>query len=198
MAKQLQQRLDALEALVLNLQTQNTNLQNKVNNLQNEAAAAAAAAPVAPAAVLPAAAAAAPIPYAENSERYDVEQLINFNTRLGTTVYEQGVKALTQEFEMRPESKVVFLQAFQERCIKIGWSEGSKNITKFTNQDGNVIDLVMKYGQIKVATLKTKCESFVKPGSTDYGTPAMQNNHMMSLCLKNMLTKEAMTWLSPY
>ena len=112
MAKQLQQRLDALEALVLNLQTQNTNLQNEVNNLQNAAAAAAAAAPVAPVALHPAAAAAAPIPYAENPGRYNVEQSINFNTRLGTTVYKQGVKALTQEFDMQPESTVVFLQAF--------------------------------------------------------------------------------------
>ena len=198
MADQLQQRLDALEALVNTLQAQNTNLQNEVTNLQNAAAAAAAAAPVIPGAVLPAAAVAAPIPYAENPGRYDVEQVINFNTRLGTTVYEQGVKALTQEFDMRPESTVVFLQAFQERCVEIGWSEGSKNITKFTNQDGNVIDLVTQYGQINVATLKTECERFAKPGGADYGTRATQNNHMMSLCLKNTLTKEAMARLSPY
>ena len=172
MADQLQQRLDALEALVNNLPAHNTNLQNKVTNLQNASAAATAAAPVIPGAALPAAAVAAPIPYAENQGRYDVEQVINFNTRLGTTVYEQGVKALTQEFDMQPEFMVIFLQAFQERCIEIGWSKGSKNITKFTNQDGNVIDLVMQYGQINVATLKTECECFAKPGGADYGTRA--------------------------
>jgi hypothetical protein len=35
-------------------------------------------------------------------------------------------------------------------------------------------------------------------GGVDYGTRATQNNHMMSLCLSNSLTKEATARLSPY
>ena len=136
MADQLQARLDQLEASLLNLQQQNTQLQNEVNVLQ--AAAAAAPVPV----VVPAAPAVAPAIFAENPGRYDVEAIINFQTRLGTTVYDQGVKALPKEFDMKPESTVVFLQAFQARCTEIGWSEGTKNITKFTNVNGTVIDLV--------------------------------------------------------
>lgn len=192
MADQLQARLDELEASLLNLQQQNTQLQNEVNVLQ----AAAAAAPVA--GVVPAAPAVAPVVFAENPGRYDVEAIINFQTRLGTTIYDQGVKALTKEFDMKPESTVVFLQAFQARCTEIGWSEGSKNITKFTNANGTVIDLVTQYGQIDSATLKTQCERFAKLGGADYGTRATQNNHMMSLCLSNTLTKDATARLSPY
>jgi len=194
MADQLQARLDQLEATLLNIQQQNTQLQNEVNVLQ--AAAAAAPMPVG----VPAAAAAAAIPvvFAENPGRYDVEAIINFQTRLGTTVYDQGVKALPKEFDMKPESTVVFLQAFQARCTEIGWSEGTKNITKFANASGTVIDLVTQYGQIDSATLKTQCERFAKVGGADFGTRATQNNHMMSLCLSNTLTKDATARLSPY
>ena len=88
MANQLQQRLDALEAFVNTSQAQDTNLQNKVNHLQNATAAAAVAAPAIPFAVPPAAAVMAPITYAENPGQYDVEQIINVNTRLGMTVYD--------------------------------------------------------------------------------------------------------------
>ena len=192
MADQLQARLDQLEASLLNLQQQNTQLQNEVNILQ--AAAAAAPVPV----VVPAAPAAAPVIFAENPGRHDVEAIINFQTQLGTTIYDQGVKALPKEFDMKPESTVVFLQAFQARCTEIGWSEGTKNITKFTNANGTVIDLVAQYGQIDSATLKAQCERFAKLGGGDYGTRATQNNHMMSLCLSNTLTKDAMARLSPY
>ena len=193
MAEEIQDRLQALEALVQLLQGQNNAIQNEVTQLQH---AAAAAPPVVP---LPAAAAAAPaVIYAENPGRYDVEQAINFQTRLGTTVYDQGVKALTNEFDMKPESTVVFIQAFLERCTEIGWSEGTKNITKFVNANGRPIDLITQYGQIDAVTLKTQCERFCKIGGADYGTRATQNNHMMSACLKNSLTKEAVARLSPY
>lgn len=193
MADQLQARLDQLEATLLALQQQNANLQNEVNMLQ----VAAAAAPPLPV-VVPAAAPAAPVIFAENPGRYDVEAIINFQTRLGTTVYEQAVKALTKEFDMKPESTVVFIQDFQARCTEIGWSEGTKNITKFINDHGVTIDLVTQYGQIDSATLKIQCERFAKLGGADYGTRATQNNHMMTLCLTNTLTKEATARLSPY
>ena len=162
------------------------------------AAAIAAAAPAPP--IMPVAAAATPpiVVYADNPGRYDVEEIINFKTRLGTTVYDQGIKTLTKEFDMKPKSTVVFLQAFQQRCTKIGWSEGNKNITKFTNTSGKAINLISQYGQIGAATLKTECEQFAKPGGVAYNNLATQNNYMMSLCLINSLTKEAMARLSPY
>jgi hypothetical protein len=113
-------------------------------------------------------------------------------------VYERGIKALTKPFDMKPESTVVFLQSFQERCTEIGWSEGSKNITKFVNKDGETINLVTEYGRIDIDTLKTECERFCKVGGADYNTRATQNNYMMSLCLTSSLTEEALARLSPY
>jgi hypothetical protein len=73
-----------------------------------------------------------------------------------------------------------------------------KNITKFMNANGTVIDLVTQYGQNNGATLKAQCKRFAKLGGADYGTHATQNNHMISLCLLNTLTKDAMARLSPY
>jgi hypothetical protein len=191
MAAQMQARLDQLEAIVQALQDQNTNLQNEITALQN-----APPPPAAPAGLAPAAAPA--VVYAENPGRYDVNAIINFNTRLGTFIYDQGTKPLSKDFDMKSEDVVVFLQAFQQRCTEIGWSEGTMNITKFINSKGENIDLQSQYGQIDSATLKAQCERFCKVGEPDYGTRATQNNHMMGLCLNSSLTKGAMAKLQPY
>ena len=52
----------------------------------------------------------------------------------------------------------------------MGWSKGTKQITKFTNQDGVDINIIKNYGQIDMATLKTACERFCKAGEADSAT----------------------------
>lgn len=197
MDDQLQERLTQLEATVLTLQTQNAALQNEVTALQ---AAAPAAVPPAPPAPAPVAAATAPhvVVYAENPGRYDVESIIDYNSRLGITIYDQGTKPLATKFDMTPAGLSVFLHSFQERCTEMGWSEGTKNITKFTNSNGQVIDLRTQFGQCDALTMKTQCERFCKPGGADYGTRATQNNHMMGGFLISSLSPEALARLQPH
>ncbi len=77
-------------------------------------------------------------------------------------------------------------------------SKGTKQITKFTNRDGIVIDIIKNYGQINMATLKTACERFCKVGKADSATQARQNNKMMSMCLANSLSLTAKVQLLTY
>jgi hypothetical protein len=69
---------------------------------------------------------------------------------------------------MKSNSTVVFTQSVVERCTEIGWSQGTQNITQFTNQDGQAISLPTEYGRIDMATLTTQCERFMEPTGADY------------------------------
>ena len=80
----------------------------------------------------------------------------------------------------------------------MGCSEGTKQITKFTNRDGVNINIIKNYGQINMATLKTVCERFCKAGEADAATPARQHNKMMIMCLANSLSLTAKVQLLTY
>ena len=172
-----------LQALIIALQGQVTALQN-----------AAPAAPAAPtAAVL----------FAETPQTLGVDDLIDYSTKRGKDIYNQGCealddKALTNGFNMTPNETVVFIEALERKADSMGWSKGTKQITKFTNRDGVDIDIIKNYGQIDMATLKTACERFCKEGEADSTTRARQNNKMMSMCLANSLSLSAKVQLLTY
>ena len=172
-----------LQALIIALQGQVTALQN-----------AAPAAPAAPtAAVL----------FAETPQTLGVDDLIDYSTKRGKDIYNQGCealddKALTNGFNMTPNETVVFIEALERKADSMGWSKGTKQITKFTNRAGVNIDIIKNYGQIDMATLKTACERFCKAGEADSTTRARQNNKMMSMCLANSLSLSAKVQLLTY
>jgi hypothetical protein len=168
-------------------------LQAQVQALQN-AALAIQAAP---------AAAAAPVVFADMPQMLGVDDLIDYSTKRGQLIYDQGCKALddkalTNGFNMIPNKTVVFVKAFQHHADMMGWTKGTKQITTFTNCDGKSIDIIKNYGQINEATLKTACERFCKAGEIDSQTRDKQNNTMMSNCLSNSLSMEAKVTLLTY
>ncbi len=132
-----------------------------------------------------------------------VDDLINYLTKRGQLIYNHGCaalddKALTNGFNMIPNKTVVFVEAFQHHADAMGWNKGTKQITTFTNHDGKSINIIIHYGQINEATLKTACEQFCKEGEIDSQTRAKQNNTMMSNCLSNSLSMEAKVRLLTY
>ena len=174
--------IQELQALIIALQGEVTALRN-----------AAPAAPAAPAAVL----------FAETPQTLGVDDLIDYSTKRGKDIYNQGCealddKALTNGFNMTPNETVVFIEALERKADSMGWSKGTKQITKFTNRDGIDIDIIKNYGQIDMATLKTACERFCKAGEVDSTTRARQNNKMMSMCLANSLSLSAKVQLLTY
>jgi hypothetical protein len=99
---------------------------------------------------------------------------------------------------MTPDQVVTFNEAFQRRCTEMGWNTGNKNITSFTNRDGNTINIIKNYGQIDEATLRTVCEGFCLAAGADSRTRAKQNNTMMSICLAKFLPEGAQARLLTY
>jgi len=170
-----------LEALIQQLQAQ-------VLALENAAAAAATVAP----AVTTTTAAPSVVVFVETPQT----PLIDYSTKRGKDIYNQGCealddKALINGFNMTPNETVIFIEALERKADSMGWSKGTKQITKFTNRDGVDIDIIKNYGQIDMATLKTVCERFCKAGEADSATRARQNNKMMSMCLANSLSLSA-------
>jgi hypothetical protein len=79
---------------------------------------------------------------------------------------------------MTPATTVVFVKAFENRCIIMEWNQGTQNATKFTNQNAVLVNAVKNYGQIDEATLKAGCEVFCRVGSANVQSLPAQNNHV--------------------
>ena len=139
--------MDELQALIVTLQA------------QVSALAAAAPAPAATTAVL----------YANTPQSSNSNDLIDYLTKRGAGIYEQGCKALKDKalingFGMTPGQTVVFIKAPSRHATTMGWNHGTMQITSHNNADGQAIDVIKCYGQIDEATLKRSCKRFCKAG----------------------------------
>jgi hypothetical protein len=54
------------------------------------------------------------------------EDIINYATKLGTLIYQEGCKALTTPFEMKSNGTVIYTTELQAKSNKMGWGVGSQ------------------------------------------------------------------------
>jgi hypothetical protein len=144
--------------------------------LQYKAPAAAAASP----------AGTAPVFFIDTPQMLGANGLINYSRKRGSAIFKQGckalnVKALTNGFALTPGQTVTFVEAFHSCASTIGWNQGTRQITTFTNSAGRQVVIIKSYRQIDKVTLKTACERFCKPGEPASQTHAKQNNTMMCI-----------------
>ncbi len=99
---------------------------------------------------------------------------------------------------MTPHQTVIFIEAFHRCATVMGWNQGTRQITMFTNSAGRQVDIIKSYKIIDKANLKTACERFCKPGQLDTQTCAKQNNTMMSIFLEKSLTADAQARILTY
>jgi hypothetical protein len=131
-------------------------LQALILALQGQVQALHNAAPVVQAAP---AAAATPVVFADTLRTLGVDDILNYLAKRGQLIYNHGCaalddKALTNGFNMIPNKIVIFVEALQCHADLMGWTEGTKQITTFTNCDGKSIDIIKNYGQIDEARSK--------------------------------------------
>jgi hypothetical protein len=99
-------------------------LQAQIVALQNAAPATAAAPPVG----------AATVVFAYTPQTLGANDLINYSTKRGTTIFEHGCKllddkALINGFAMTPNQIFIFVKAFHRRATTMGWNQGAMQIT---------------------------------------------------------------------
>jgi hypothetical protein len=133
-------------------------------------------------AAAPAAAAPTPVVFANTPQTLNSTDLIDYSTKRGSSIYEQGCKALkdkalTNRFGMTPDQTVVFAEALSCRATTMGWNQGTKQITIHQNSTGTAIGVIKCYRRIDKATLKASCEHFCRAGEVDAETPATQKQH---------------------
>ncbi len=95
-------------------------LQEQIVALQNVAPAAAAAPPVGTATVV----------FANTPQTLGANDLINYSTKRGSTIFEQGCKplddkVLTDGFAMTPGQTVNFVESFHRCATTMGWNQGA-------------------------------------------------------------------------
>jgi hypothetical protein len=183
-------RIATLEAENTTVTAANTTLTAQVHNLPGGTAAGGPAGGGAGAAPL--------VTFAATSAMVNHQDLINYSTKVGTMIYNEGCKKLTTEFDMKLSGTVVYTTELQAKCVKMGLHMGTQKIINFTNAAGSTINIVHQYGQIDMATLQTQCEVFCMSTGTLFQARARQNNTMMSKCIMRMLTPAARVRLLPF
>jgi hypothetical protein len=170
-----------------------TMLQAQIVALQNAAPAATAAPP----------AGATTVVFDVTPQMLGANDLINYSTKRGSNIFEQGCKplddkALTKGFAMTPNQTIIFVEAFHRHATRMGWNQGTRQITSFANSAQRQVKIIKSYCQINKATLKSACERFCKPGRVDSQTRTKQNNTMMSIFLAKSSTADAQARLLTY
>jgi hypothetical protein len=173
--KQLMGQLNALQQTVIDLQTSNNTLTTRITTLEAENTTLTAANTTFTAQVqnLPRGAAAGGaagggagaatlVPFAATPAMVNHQDLINYSTKVGTTIYNEGWEKLTTEFNMKLSGTVIYSTKLQAKCVKMGWHMGTQQIINFTNATGSTINIVHQYGQINMVMLQTQCEVFCK------------------------------------
>jgi hypothetical protein len=178
-----------LEAENTTLTTANTTLTAQVQNLSEGVAAGGAAGGGAGAAPL--------VTFAATLVMVNHQDLINYSTKVGTTIYNEGCEKLTTEFDMKSSGTVVYTTELQAKCIKMGWHMGTQQIINFTNAARSTINIVHQYVQINAAMLQAQCEVFCKSTGALFQARARLNNTMMSECIMKTLTPAARVRLLP-
>ncbi len=177
----LQLLIQQLEGRVLALQA-----------AQQAALNVVAAAPVAPV-----------VTFVVTPQALNAKDLIDYLTKQGSAIFDQGCKALDDKaladgFAMTPDQTVIFVEAFYRCAVAMGWTQGSKQITNFTNSTGVAVDIIKCYSRISKATLKKACKCFCKVGEINAESRATQNNAMMATCLAKSLTADVQACLLTY
>jgi hypothetical protein len=115
----------------------------------------------------PATGAAAVVTFADTPQTLNADDLLDYLTKRGSSIYEQGCKALDDKalaggFGMTTDQTVVFVKAVSCCTTAMGWNKGTKQITTFVNHGETLVDLIKCYGQIDEATLKIPCKRFLQ------------------------------------
>jgi hypothetical protein len=109
-------KIATLEAENNTLTADNRTLTAQVQNLPGGAAAGGTARGGAGAAPL--------VTFAATPAMVNHQDLINYSTKVGTRIYNEGCKKLTAEFDMKSSGTVVYTTKLQAKCVKMGWHMG--------------------------------------------------------------------------
>jgi hypothetical protein len=130
-----------------------------------------------------------------------VEEIIDYSTRYGAALYEEGSKGLYSDdedkFNLDNAKAISFIRDVQARVKKMGWNNSNQGITHY-NANGSTYDLIEDYGRIDIKEIQAQAEPFYLYIGAKSKERAAQNNAMMVEMLWNSLTQAAKDQVAVY
>jgi hypothetical protein len=146
---------------------------------------------------------AAPAPaasFATTPGTHNVTSIIDYSTRTGTALYQEGSKSLYNEdekFDLKANKATSFLKKMQARAKKMGWDNETQGITTY-QVDGQPVDLIEHYGRIEMSAIRDQSKPWYETTGAQVNQRAAQNNAMMFEACMNSLTESAINQVQVY
>ena len=84
----------------------------------------------------------------------------------------------------------------ESKACMMGWDSVTQGIITFTNNDGQVINIIKEHGKITKNKLLTECDVFINGAKPNQW--AAQNSAMWAKCINTSLSKAARQWVLAY
>jgi hypothetical protein len=116
---------------------------------------------------VPAAGAAAVVTFADTPQMLNANDLLNYSTKRGSSIYEKGCKALDNKafaggFGMTTDQTVVFLKQSLVAPLQWDGARAHRKSLPLPKSGGTPVDLIKCYGKINKATLNIACKRFLQ------------------------------------
>lgn len=199
--EELRNLVVALATNVTTLSARVTDLTNTVNNFINAAPTGGAAAGGAAGGAGTGGTAAAAPAFATSPATANVDALIDYSTKYGFSIYEQGIKSLydgeENAFDLDNDKVTAFQRDVNDRAELMGWDSTTQGIITYV-VNGSNINIIHDYGQIELDEIISQSEPFYLHNGANHDKRAAQNNAMMAKMLRNSLTPSARNQVALY
>jgi hypothetical protein len=145
---------------------------------------------------------AAPTPatFATTPETHTIADIIDYSTRTGTALYEQGIKSLyedAEKFNLKNEKAPTFIRDVKLRVEKMGWDQDVQGITTYL-VDNERVDLIKNYDLIPMREFQDQSKPWYKHIGTLVNQRAAQNNAQFFEMPMNLLSLSAKEQIAVY
>jgi hypothetical protein len=138
--------------------------------------------------------------FAATPGTHNKADIIDYSTRTGTALYEQGIKSLYEDeekFNLQNDKAPALIREVKARVEKMGWNDATQGITTYL-VNGNSVDLVENYGLIPMNEIKDQSKPWYEHNGAKKQQRAAQNNAQMFEMLMNSLSTSAKEQIAVY
>ena len=122
--------------------------------------------------------------FARNPGQKDPDNIIDFNTKLGVSLYNSAITPVEIKFDGDSKNISLFQNQLLRKGFKAGWGAGTGDILNIPDDDGNKRNILTEYGCLTKENITTASEVYMTTDSR-----AVQNNDMMLECILGSLTE---------
>lgn len=135
----------------------------------------------------------APVSFAATPGTLNVTDIIDYSTRIGSSIYQDGIKSLyenEEKFDLQNEKATAFIDKVKVRANKMGWTDATQGITIY-NVNGENVDIIEHYGLVDITDIHDQSKPWYLHNGAKVSQRAAQNNVQFFEMLMNSLAQSA-------